>query len=129
METKPPNELEIEKAQLSDADREALAVGRSIQRMVNRKIVECFALATEDLIEKIANVVGQAAGAPPSTGRLIDTAEMARRLGIHRATVERMCRRGDIDAVKTKGNQWRSTVERLRKSRYLRGERRRGDEL
>lgn len=110
--------------QLSPADNEALMMGRSIQRMINRKIVECFAVATEELIGQIREIVAETPGAPAQAGRYIDSAEIARRLGIHPATVERLCRRGDIDAVKTKGNQWRTTAERLRKSRYLRGERR-----
>lgn len=125
METNHLDEPSQDLDHLSERDSEALAMGRTIQRMINRKIVECFATATEELVQRIREIIAEGAVAPPPTDRYLDSAEIARRLGLSRATAERLCRRGDIDAVKTKGNQWRTTPERLRKSRYVCGERRR----
>jgi hypothetical protein len=109
-------------AKVGDAD--ALRIGRSLDRVVRNQVAEQSRKLSTDVIEQIRELYGSAAAGflPPSEKRL-DTDGIAARTNLSAKTIRRLCSEGQIDADKTNGGQWRTTEDRLWKSRYFKGRR------
>jgi hypothetical protein len=110
---------------------DALLIGRAMQRAIRNQLSDQTSQMTESLISELQRLVGAlVAGHPtqavPAESKYLDTKAMAARLGLSEITVARLCARGEIQADKTRGNQWRTTEARLRHSPYLNGQKRRG---
>lgn len=109
----------------SDAD--AFLVGKSMQRAIQTQLGNKSHEMTEAILAQIQQLVtDRGTQAVPVGSRFLDTKQMAARLNISKVTVARLCRKGSLDADKTSGNQWRTTEERLQRSRYLKGKKRGG---
>jgi len=74
--------------------------------------------------EKLLN--GVVTNAIPASSKWLNTEQVAARLGLNRATVERKFRSGELYGDKTAGNQWRTTEDQLQRSSYLRKKNGRG---
>lgn len=109
-------------ASRSPGDDEAYEIGRAIHRSIQRRISEHLTLGMSDVLDEIRRAAGERADrAVPARSLWLTTRDIAARLGIDEITAARHCRRGLIDADKTAGGQWRTTEDRLRRSKYLRG--------
>jgi excisionase family DNA binding protein len=108
-------------------DDGALLIGNVVQRSIAAQVNRQAEFTNEALLEEIRRLFGsRTAPELPPTSRWLTTRDIAARLGISKATAERKCRNGEIDADKTAGNEWRTTERRLRGSPYLKSKKRRG---
>lgn len=105
-------------------DRDALLVGKAMQRAVRSQLGQERQQLSAEIVAEIQRLLeGMPARTVPPADRFLTTQDMAARLGISEVTVARLCRRGELDADKTAGGQWRTTEARLNRSKYLRGKR------
>lgn len=101
-------------------DKEALLIGKSIGRAIRSQVREAADSNTESLLAEFERLLdGVVNNAAPAHSKWLTTEQVAARLGLNRATIERKFRSGEIDGDKTAGNQWRTTEQRLRNSSYL----------
>jgi hypothetical protein len=121
------SEVEASTGLIRSLDAEALSLGKAVQRAIRAGVREQAHEANDLLLAEIQKIV---AGAPSRTpapvGRLLGTEDMAACLNLSLKTVQKLCVRGEIDADKTAGGQWRTTEKRLRQSPYLDGKKRKG---
>jgi hypothetical protein len=110
----------------SPAEQEAYAIGRAIQRTLERRIAEAFQTGIGDVLVEFRSIVNglDLAAQVPASSRWLSTAAIAARLSLDEVTVARLCKKRLIDATKTAGGKWRTTEDRLRRSPYLNGTRR-----
>jgi hypothetical protein len=101
-------------------DGAAFAIARSLERLVRSRVTEQVAQRDDKLVERIQKVVGSSSPSPlPMNGRYLNTEQIGERLSLAPKTVRRLCNEGEIDADKTSGGEWRTTIDRLEKSPYL----------
>lgn len=111
-----PNSMGIDRT----GDKDALLVGKSISRAIRSQVREAADSNTESLLAELEQLLeGVINNAAPAHSKWLTTEQVAARLGLNRATIERKFRSGEIDGDKTAGNQWRTTEQRLRNSSYL----------
>jgi len=108
-------------------DGDAMRLGRAMQRSIQNQIERSTAGLSEPILAEIRRIVDdRPAIAVPTASRYLDTAAIAARLSLATKTVQRLCKRGEIDADKTAGKEWRTTEDRLKKSTYLNHRKHRG---
>lgn len=106
-------------------DHDALLIGRVVQRSIAAHITHNMQITNAELLNEIRHMLnGKSRDAVPAASRWLSTREIAARLALDDVTVARLCRKGQIQAEKTAGGQWRATEEMLRRSPYLNGRRR-----
>lgn len=110
------------------ADEDALLIGKSIRRAIRSQIRDATDMSNGALLAEFEKLLkGVVTNAVPASSKWLNTEQVAARLGLNRATVERKFRSGDLHGDKTAGNQWRTTEERLQRSPYLRKTNRRSE--
>jgi hypothetical protein len=103
-------------------DAEALLIGKAIRRTTVNHLAKQSQQITETILAAIQqHLSGRPNDIVPTRSKYLDTKQMAARLNLNEVTVARLCKRREIDADKTAGNQWRTTEDRLRRSPYLNG--------
>jgi len=111
-------------AGIATADRPsnaaAVVFARPAPRCIQPQVAEQAGRRDEDLLAKVGELLTAKAEVVPVNGRYLDTKQIGARIGLATKTVRRLCRDGLIDATRTAGGEWRTTAERLEKSRYLR---------
>lgn len=107
-------------------DAQALVIGKAISRAVQNGVREQTAALSESHLAEFERMLqGVMNNMAPSHSKYLTTEQVAVRLTLSRATVERKFRNGEILGEKTAGNQWRTTEEKLRLSPYMKGKGRR----
>jgi hypothetical protein len=121
------SEIEASTGLMRSLDAEAMSLGKTVQRAIRAGVREQSNDANEVLLAEIQKIIAAAPSrAHAPAGRLLSTEDMATCLNLSLKTVQKLCVRGEIDADKTAGGQWRTTEKRLRQSPYLKGKKRRG---
>lgn len=100
-------------------DGDAILIGKSITRAIQKQIDGNSAAQTQAHLAEIERMIAGIVNAAPAHSKWLTTDQVAARLHLSRATVERKFRSGELEGDKTAGNQWRTTEERLRRSPYL----------
>lgn len=101
-------------------------IGKALFRAVQNSVQEQAAAMSEAQFAEFERMLqGVMNNTAPSHSKYLTTEQVATRLSLSRATVERKFRKGEILGDKTAGNQWRTTEEKLRLSPYLKGKGRR----
>ena len=80
------------------------AIQRAIRTQLNAESEQISAAITKE-IERLVTGLPTQVVAPAD--KYLDTEAIAVRLAISEITAARLCKRGEIDADKTSGNQWR----------------------
>lgn len=103
----------------------ALAIARSIERLVEAQSAALEQPRQERLLAKIEDVVARCgANAVPSDQRQLSTDQIAARLNLAPKTVRKLCNQGKIIARKLAGGEWRTTQQDLERSPYWQKSRR-----
>jgi excisionase family DNA binding protein len=106
----------------------AVTLARSIERLVRDQTTELLQPRDDQLLAKLEDLLARhGADAVPLNGRFLNTAQMAKRLGMAPKTVRKLCSQGQIKAKKLAGGEWRTTQEDLDDSPYLKRKNRRGN--
>ena len=103
-------------------DHDALLVGKAMQRAVRSQLSQERQQLSEEIAAEVRRIVeGMPARPVAPSDKYLTSDDIATRLGIAPVTVARLCAKGQIDADKTGGGQWRTTEARLKRSPYLNG--------
>jgi excisionase family DNA binding protein len=105
-------------------DAQALLMGKAMNRAIQKEVRDGMAGISDSHLAEIERMLqGVMNNTAPIHSKWMTTDQVAVRLQLNRATVERKFRRGEILGDKTSGNQWRTTEDQLRRSPYLTGKR------
>ena len=103
-------------------DAHALLIGKAVNRAIQNQVHDGLATMSESQMAEFERIIyGVMNNSAPIHSKWMTTDQVAVRLKLNRATVERKFRSGEILGDKTSGNQWRTTEDQLRRSPYIKG--------